>query len=245
MTEPGVSERDYDFRVERIANMSESDVDHELSQIYSGASSHPYINARDGRHNAANAFALALHERKLGLQAAHPPEDEGALYVERQKTQRRHEAEQLQRHLDELGFQPFSLPDEIEPHHIDVMRRDALIQEGRLGEAFTELTKEADKLGLTREPALSQLFSVLRLGAEQSWDRDPVTKTTPLDRNPALKQLATDAAFAIHKLVAQRIGERHRTMKASVDAAVARERQAAVDADALLDQINGQTRGSR
>jgi len=189
--QPPVSGYYYDFRPERVAAMDAGEVEMELANLHSGNPSHPYCNAADGRHAAANGYAMALHERQIALR---PVRDEGAEYIAAQAAERRGKAQQIQRHLTDIGFERFNLPAELEDVHLEIMERDALIQEGKLREAFFALRRPLSEIGLAQDPTIAPFLSVLEDAINQS----------DLDTNPTRRQLATDAAFAIQRVLSRR-----------------------------------------
>jgi len=199
-----ISEKEYDFRTEPIAQMDESTVDMHLSNIESGNASHPYQNAKDRRHDAATAYALALRERKIVVQ---PHRDEGAEQIAQAGAERRREAQLLHGQMVSAGFERFSLPQDVQPHHLDIMRRDLLIQQGKFAQVLPDLHKDISRLGLNRDGKLAPFLRIIDTAAETIQDSDPVTGRTQLDLNPTMKQLVTETLFSVHRIIAARLDE--------------------------------------
>ena len=213
----------YDFRTEPIAEMDAAAVDTHLANIFSGNKDHPYVNDRDGRHDAAIGYVQALFERRAALA---PQVDEGQQIIDQMKAERRGKAEQLRRELVGLGFDfPESeLPEDPQDFQLDIMRRDALIQQGKLAQVLPDLRRDLSRLGTGREPGMEHFLRVLETAALQTLNPDPVTGRTHLDLNPEMRQLAIDAAFAVHRAVASRLSERYKAAKAHADEAARRDR---------------------
>lgn len=219
---PPVSGQAYDFRTEPIAQMDAATVDTHLANIFSGQKDHPYVNSRDGRHDAAVSYVTALFERKGALS---PQVDEGQQVIDQMKAEKRSKAEQLRRELVGLGFDfpEDALPEDPQDFHLDIMRRDALIQQGKLSQVLPDLRRDVFRLGLHREPGLQPFLELLENAALQTVNPDLVTGRTDLDLSP-LRQLATDAAFAVHRVVAKRLKQSYEAAKAHADEAARRDR---------------------
>ena len=108
----------------------------------SGAS----VFQREGpaRHEAATAFVAGLHERRerSARPATRPPSKPSAELQEQLQAPKRREAEKVRRQMVDAGYKDFQLPQEIEDFHLDIMRRDLAIQQGRIGDVIPELDRE-------------------------------------------------------------------------------------------------------
>ncbi len=206
--ETPVSETAYDFRTENVVQMNAEQVEVELSKITGASHKHPYFNDQDRRHDAATQWRLALQQRQIDLR---PQRDEGADRAELQeqlRSERRGKFDKYKTELAGLGFDVGEIPQEIlddpQDYHLDSMRRDAMIKRGQLKEVLPELRSEAKRLGLNLNPHIEQM---LDHAAAMMVDQEPITRRTELDYSPQLKQVAIDAAFALHKAIATRIAE--------------------------------------
>jgi hypothetical protein len=140
---------------------------------------------------------------------------------------RRQEAEGLRRQLHNAGFADFELPPEIQDFHLDIMRRDLLIQQGKLGQVLPELRKEISNLGLAGDSGLQQTLVLLDRAAEMARSiAHPQTGATELDLNKEFQEIAIDAAMALQKIVATRRNERLQSFKRRDAEERAREREA-------------------
>jgi len=207
---------DYDFRPDRVAKMCEADVDHELCNVI-GNPAHPYCNAQDRRHQDAVPFVMALYERKFAIQARQRQslEEQESNLIVRERERRRKRARQARDRLVRLGFSRVEIPDDPQEYLIEVWERDALIAQGKFYQVVPELAGELYHLGLDQNRALQLIMPMLRTAARMSGEfTNCEPRQSALDLNPSIRDLATEAAFGLQRIIAQRLDKQYRRSKA-------------------------------